>query len=259
MVEFQVIHWWWLSHELMRLETGTGDPSGWNFEVKMTMEFADYHFKLVPMGDAAKLPFGRIKAEVQKFELLGHYTSDVRQELRALRDGVQVELGKLDFAFLSPPTGKYFEQEKLFGDLVYDKIEEARQDVKDAGNCLAAGLPTACVFHLMRTAEFGLRKIAAKVGVKLKIKGKRQPIEFATWGEVIQGIKTALASVRTLPHGSRKNRKLQFYSDAAEHCTYIKDVWRNEVSHTRKRYAESEALEVMQRLRHFMSLLAVQD
>jgi hypothetical protein len=251
MVEFLVIHWWWLSHELMRLEKDSGDPAGWNLEVKMVMEFAEHHFNLVPLGDAARLPFGRIRAEVQKFELLGQYTRDVKQELSALRDGIQVELGKLHFASLPAATDQFFEQEKLFGDLVYDKFESARQDVKDAGNCLAAGLPTACVFHLMRVAEFGLRSIARKVGVKLK---KR--LDFATWGEVIQGINRALASVRAQPHGPGRNRKLQFYSDAAEQCMYIKDLWRNEVSHTRKRYTEREAIEATQRLRHFMELLA---
>jgi hypothetical protein len=255
MVEFLVIHWWWLSHELMRLEKDSGDMAGWNLEVKMVMEFAEHHFKLIPLGDAARLPFGRIRAEVQKFELLGHYTSNVKQELGALRDGIQVELGKLHFAFVPVPTDKFFEQEKLFGDLVCEKFEKARQDIKDAGNCLAAGLPTACVFHLMRVAEFGLRSIATRVGVKLKKKGKPQPIAFATWGEVIQGINGTLASIRTQPPGPRKNRKLQFYSDTAEQCMYIKDLWRNEVSHTRKRYTGREAVEVMERLRHFMVLL----
>lgn len=251
MDEFPVIHWWWMSHELMRLEKETGEPAGWNLEVKMVMEFAEHHFKLIPLGDAARLPFGRIRAEVQRFELVGKYRNDPRQELRALRDGVQVELGKLHFAAISSTNGRFFEQEKLFGDSVDKKFEQARGDIKDAGNCLSAGLPTACVFHLMRVAEFGVRSLAKRVGVKL-----RKPVEFATWGEVIQGINRTLNSIRTQAHGFRANRRLQFYSDAAERCVYIKDLWRNEVSHTRKRYTEGEALEAMGRVRGFMEMLA---
>jgi hypothetical protein len=150
---------------------------------------------------------------------------------------------------------KYFEQERLFGDAVYETFEKARQDIKDSGNCLAAGLSTACVFHLTRVAEFGLRHIAAKVGVKLKDKGKPQPIEYATWDKVITAIQIKIKDARQLPQGPQKIRRLAFFSDAAEQCSYIKDLWRNEVSHTRKRYNENEALRVMQRIRDFLQLL----
>ena len=96
-----------------------------------------------------------------------------------------------------------------------------------------------------------------KSGVKLTDKGKPQSIEFATWDKVITGIKTKIADVRLLPQGLRKNRNLQFYSDAAENCTYIRDIWRNEISHTRKNYNEGEAIGILKRVEDFMRLLAI--
>ena len=180
----------------------------------------------------------------------------LEKELQSIKMEVILALSKRKFAYIPPPNAPYFEQEKLFGEDVYSKFEKARLDIKDVGNCFAAGLPTACVFHLMRVAEFGLRSIASKVGISLKDKGKLQPVEFATWDKVIQGINAKIATARTLAHGTQKSKKLQFYSDAAEQCMYIRDLWRNEVSHARKRYNESEALGVMGRIRDFMQLLA---
>jgi hypothetical protein len=185
------------------------------------------------------------------------YTPELlEKELHSIMMEIVLVLSQRKFAYIPPSNAPYFEQEKLFGEEVHSKFEEARLDIKDAGNCFAAGLPTACVFHLMRIAEFGLRSIARKIRVSLKDKGKLQPVEFATWDKVIQGINTKIAASRALPHGPRKNKKLQFYSDAAEQSMYIRDLWRNEVSHTRKRFNENEALGVMGRVRDFMQLLA---
>jgi hypothetical protein len=178
------------------------------------------------------------------------------RDLQQIKKDIHTALGERRFAYISPPHDQYFEKERLFGDSVYEEFPEAREDVKDAGNCLAASLPTASVFHLMRVAEFGLRRIADKTKVRLKDKRKAQPIEYATWDKVIQGIAAQIAAARALPHGPRKNKRLQFYSDAAERCTYIRDLWRNDVSHTRKRYSESEALGIMGRVQDFMKLLA---
>jgi hypothetical protein len=109
---------------------------------------------------------------------------------------------------------------------------------------------------MMRVAEMGLRNIAKKVGVKLIDKGKPQPIEYATWDKVIQGVNAKIIAARALPHGPRKNKNLQFYSQAADQIIYIRDTWRTEVSHTRKSYNDGEAFGVITRVREFMELLA---
>ena len=160
--------------------------------------------------------------------------------------------------FLSVPAdlAEYYDNSRLFGDAVFNTFPSAIHDIQESGNCLACGNDSAAVFHLMRVAEHGLRSIAKKVGIKLTDKGKPQPIEFATWDKVITAINNKIAAVRTLPQGPKKNRNLRFYSDAAENCTYIRDIWRNEISHTRKRYNSAEAMGVLTRVRDFMRLLA---
>jgi hypothetical protein len=54
----------------------------------------------------------------------------------------------------------------------------------------------------------------------------------------------------------RRKQQLQFYSDAADQCTYIRDIWRNEVADTRGTYNDGESLGIMTRVRQFMQLPA---
>jgi len=138
---------------------------------------------------------------------------------------------------------------------VYEKFEAARLDVKASGNCLSGELFTAAVFHLMRVAEHGLRGLSRKVNVRLTHKGKTLPVEFAEWDGVITAIKNKIEASRKLPRGPRRQARLEFYSDAADHCLFMKEIWRNNISHARKPYIEAEALAVFNRVKDFMLFL----
>jgi hypothetical protein len=50
---------------------------------------------------------------------------------------------------------KYWDKEHLFGETVSQKFKDASGDIESAGNCLALGQGTACVFHLMRAMDGG--------------------------------------------------------------------------------------------------------
>jgi hypothetical protein len=46
-----------------------------------------------------------------------------------------------------------------------ESFPDAAYDLKEAGNCFAFERFTACVYHLMRVAEFGLVSVAQSIGV----------------------------------------------------------------------------------------------
>lgn len=190
----------------------------------------------------------------------GHpYTvSEMLAELTLLMQTIIQELAKRKLVYIAPPYDVYFGQDKLFGDLVFDTFPEARQDLKDAGNSLAASLPTASVFHLMRVAEYGLRRLAKRMRVTLTHGGRAMPLEFADWNNVITAIKNKITAARRLPHGPTRQAKLEGYSSAADHCEYMKDVWRNNMAHTRKPYSGPEAVGILERVRDFMQFLGKQ-
>jgi hypothetical protein len=112
----------------------------------------------------------------------------LHESLNQLWNTVALELKDRKFF---APTGKdlcYFEQAKLFGEDVFAKFPSANSDIVEAGTCLALERGTACVMHLMRACEVGLRALAATLYVT----------EQNNWGEYLRKIDEALnVGVRT--------------------------------------------------------------
>ena len=173
--------------------------------------------------------------------------------LKIIIDGIQNNLNSRAFMFIPTDRAQYWENLELFGEefiLAFPRV--AVREMLEAGNCYAAGRYTACVFHCIRVTEYALRKLARKMKVTVSDKGKTHPLEYADWDKVIQAIRNKIVAIRTFPRGPKKEQKLQFYSDLAEQCEYMKDIWRNEIMHTRRAYNEAEALAVITRVRDFV-------
>jgi hypothetical protein len=180
----------------------------------------------------------------------------VESEIKHARRAIKAEIRHWNFVAIIGDRAQYSEKEMLFGVEVYHMFESARLDIREAGNCIAVGLATSAVFHLMRVAEHGLRKVARDFRITLRDKGKPQPIEHATWDKTITAIKNKIAAIRALPQGGRRQAKLSYFSDAADHCLFMKDIWRNNVSHTHSPYTVAEAVAAFERVRDFMRFVA---
>jgi hypothetical protein len=176
--------------------------------------------------------------------------------LTDLNGDISRELDKHKYFQVRVGGEQYVDNENLFGGEVSEKFTGAKVEIKDAGNCFATELYTATVYHLMRVAEHGLRQIARRLKVTLTDKNKPVPIEYGDWQTVIEAIKNKISTARKLPRGPKKDSQLTYYSDLADRCEYLKDLYRNPAAHTRKRYNEGEALGVMERVRGFMQALA---
>jgi hypothetical protein len=171
-------------------------------------------------------------------------------------DALLDDMDKRKYVYVDLAFVDYLDTQALYGPVVWKKFPRARRDITEAGNCLALGSSTAAVFHAMRVAEHGLRALAKKLGAKTKHTGAVQPIEYADWDTVITAIKNRIASLRPLSRGPIKTRNLEFYSDMAEQCEYMKDIWRNTISHTRRPYNVGEAVGVLKRVEDLMKRLA---
>src|SRR6266571_7193322 len=128
MIPFPMIQFWWLAHELMCLEKELGDSMSkdWSPHVHTVMTFAEGHCKAIGLGDAAMLPLYSIKAETERFNLTVGYVTDIRPQLKAIRKGIEVELDKRRFVYVSPENVKYLAQEQPFGHDVYVAFPSAR-------------------------------------------------------------------------------------------------------------------------------------
>jgi len=182
---------------------------------------------------------------------------EVRNELKVLRESIQADLEKRHFVFILPDRAALLTGMHETFAPIWLEIPDSYSDTTEAINCYALERNTAAVYHLMRVAEYGLRRLARKLRVSLTHKGKACPVEFGDWEKVITAIKGKIDEARTLPAGPHKQRKLELYSDAADHCVFMKDIWRNNVAHARRPYKSSEALGVIERVRDFMHFLAL--
>jgi hypothetical protein len=202
-----------------------------------------------------------VKAISDVEKKLSDKTGDMREsvlltQVRMIHDGINDNLAKRHFMILSEEESSFYVNPDLFGNSFKEKYPmQAMKDAFDAGNCYAASLYTACVFHCMRVAEYGLRKLARNAFLKVKLtqkKGKPHPIEYADWQKVIEGIRSKIVKIRQRPVGPKRDQDIRFLSTAADHCEYMKDIWRNELSHTRRWYKKEEALSVISRVKEFV-------
>jgi hypothetical protein len=180
------------------------------------------------------------------------------RELKGIKDAAEKELRLRKFAFIPTAKDKFFEQEKLFGDGVYSAFPSARDEIKAAGNCLAADLNTAAIFHFMRAVETVMRVFVVHLGIKVKNK----TIKEAGWDELVKLIKKKLKERREKYDNSKRKKRselndLKFYGVAADELNVFKENWRDKVMHTWSPYNEHDAQTVLVRVRDFMQKLSM--
>jgi hypothetical protein len=134
----------------------------------------------------------------------------------------------------------------LFGSKVTEKFASTNYDIKNAGNCLALGQPTASVFHLMRVVERGLKLLAEKLELGIDV-------EREDWA----GIQRALHKrVPNLPRTTPEERK--FSDDVASLLAPLHPMriaWRNPTAHPHKAFTTEEARLIFDSTKHFMQHL----
>jgi hypothetical protein len=160
--------------------------------------------------------------------------------------------------FIEKSKAQYFEQDDLFGEpgkpfkpLASDAINA---EIKAAGNCLAADLNTAAVFHLMRVAEHGLHALAVHLGAW---PATQTALKYSEWGRVLEAIGKELNDRRrALPpgRGSAKEKEQMFYDGLLADLAYFLHD-RNPVSHLRGHYEADEALPVLRKVGDFIKRL----
>jgi hypothetical protein len=176
-------------------------------------------------------------------------------ELNGLRENIVEELAKRKFAYIPPERVAYFEQEHLFGEAVSKSFPEASKEIGDAGNCLAAWLDTAAVFHLMRAAEIGMRALAGERHVKIK----NTSLDWAEWGTLVSALQKKADAIESWKGRSQsKSLALEFYRGAIRELEAFKVEYRNHVMHTRMRLEPKNphrAVSVFSEVRGFMQRL----
>jgi hypothetical protein len=123
-----------------------------------------------------------------------------------------------------------------------------------ATDCYALEHNTACVFHIMRVAEYGLRALAKERQIQLP---RNKPLDWGTWQEIIRELtKEATKIGEKASAGTAKDNALSFYSGAISDLNAFKDEYRNQVMHVRKDYPEHQALRALVKVHAFMERIS---
>lgn len=188
-------------------------------------------------------------------------SSSFAAEMRSLEGDLASDMMDCIFVQVVKDASPFFENPELLGSGVLQGFPTCREDIVSAGNCIAIGLGTSAVFHMMRVAEMGLRAFARHLGlirvIEDKKKGKTIPMEYAQWEKILNQLGEKIES-KLLPmkRGPSKQKKQEFYYSALNEVSSFKDAWRNHVMHVRRTYSLEDVAAVTAHVGRFMASLA---
>lgn len=173
-------------------------------------------------------------------------------QMKTIRDLMSTEMKGRVYAYIPAEKAKYFTTGKpqLFGKEVYESFPAARNDVHEAGCCMALTRSTAAVFHLMRVLECGLAALGNVFSVSLA---------HTNWGNAIEQLESKIRDMhkdaiwKLKP--DCKDMQVQF-AQAAAAFGVLKDAWRNHTMHSRVAYDAEEAEHIFGNVKMFMRKLA---
>jgi hypothetical protein len=157
-------------------------------------------------------------------------------QMQTVRDLMSTEMKWRVYAYIPAEKAKYFTtgNPQLFGEEVYKAFPDARNDIHEAGCCMALTRPTAAVFHLMRVLECGLVALGKAFSISLV---------HTNWGSAIEQIESKIRDMHKDAIWKAKPdcKDVQVkYAQAAATFGVLKDAWRNHTMHSRVAYDEEE-------------------
>jgi len=174
-------------------------------------------------------------------------------DLRNAEDAVMSELWSHKAIQIKSEFSEYVNNDQLFGKPVADAFPSAVPDIQEAGNCLSVGCYTACVFHLMRVAEYGLRALAHDRRITV---AKKKPVALATWDDVLKELEDAENLIRGFPRTKAREAQFDFFHGAMMELKRFKNKFRNRIMHSRQSYDMYQARSTFDHVKAFMEILA---
>jgi len=136
---------------------------------------------------------------------------------------------------------------------ICEKFKVTETEAVSALKCYLFGENTACIFHLMRAAEIGLRALARERRIRIP----KKPLDWVEWQEILTHIGRSVDNLaKTSKRGPTKDAALSFYQGALGEFGAFKDTYRNLAMHARKSFDEHEAASALLHVREVMLRLS---
>lgn len=248
MRRFRVESYAALSWRLGQLRVGLENPLELELNTKHYQDFRKdfplYERDLERLELSVSLAaFKRLVAELdnaspgkEKVQAITYFQVVLADELRS-RVFLQLESHRVPLAF----------EPHRFGEEVDLVFHSAAWDIQEAARCLVFERSTACVFHLMRVMEVGLRVL----GVTLHL----PTTSNRSWEAVLKKCDTEIAKPFAEKSPEWQAEEV-FFANAAARLRAVKDAWRNPTMHVEAKYTQEEAQEIWEHVGSFMRHLA---
>lgn len=173
------------------------------------------------------------------------------RELQTLRDAVYSEIKSVLLVYIPEHRAEFFERRNLLSEGAKKSFPTASAELREAGNCFAAGRNTATVFHAMRAAEIGAKTLAVDLKCQFP-----HPLDLVDMHSLLEQCDSKINAMKNLPKSQQKADDLEFYSMASSNFRYFKDGWRVRTAHPRAVFEEGEALSIFTRTVEFFEIVA---
>jgi hypothetical protein len=173
--------------------------------------------------------------------ITGRPFADLLVSLDYLTDHIAVEMEATKVVILDAAHSRFLIEGGALGEAVQGSFPDCVEDFEEAGKCLAFGLSTACVFHLMRAAE-GAAAIVVKSFGGDTHKDDGEPHTFGGF------FKQVGDKVDAMPKGPEKDawNKLKGFMSSLNRGD------RTKVAHPGRFYSEAQAERLLSQTRSFM-------
>lgn len=190
--------------------------------------------------------FGEGENATFYFSNVGLNNERTCHHLETIYSTLKAELRTTLFKVIPKEKAKYNDAGWLKGLELQSKFPTAFIELERGGICYSLGQSTASVFHSMRALECGLTALAKPFNISTVLDN---------WNTIIEQIEKAVRAIGAQPKSQQKSDDEQFFGAAASHLYFVKNAWRNHVSHRLESYSDDEALKVLMRTQEFSESL----
>lgn len=162
----------------------------------------------------------------------------------AIENSLKMELGARLMLQVSPEYERYLLRPLRDWVNLRDAFPDTANDVGHAGACYALEQPSACVFHLMRAAEHGVRALHTSLGLT-------KDIEKCTWGDILTPCENELRKVPADRVADWRDHDA-FFREVVLNLRALQKTVRDPTMHVQKVYEMDEALAIYNATRAFM-------
>jgi len=159
------------------------------------------------------------------------------------------EMESMIFFSIEPNKKSLLLEKNQFGTNVSDAFPSTITDIEEASKCLVFERNTACVFHLMRVMELGLRVLGDTLNLPQSAN--------RTWDSILDKCKKEESKPFT-ERAPEWQSNGTFLAEAAAMLRSVKDAWRNPTMHVEKVYTEEQVQDIWNAVKGFMRHLATE-